>query len=272
MSESQPNIDFSGSIPAIYDEFLGPVIFASYADGLAQQAGRAVRSGRLLETACGTGLVTRRVLAALPPAVHIVATDLNEAMIAYARTRTPESPRLEWRTADAAALPFPDRSFDALVNQFGMMFVPDKALAFREARRVLKAGGTFAFSVWGRLEDNAFARVAHRTIGSFFKADPPTFYQVPFGFHDAALITKLLRDAGFEGVVVESVTKELTAPSAQGFARGLVEGNPVVAAIREAGLPPGEIVAAVAAALAREGGGAPFRSKMTALICSGRAL
>jgi len=204
--------------------------------------------------------------------VHIVATDLNEAMIAYARTRTAQSPRLEWRTADAAALPFPDRSFDAAVNQFGMMFVPDKALAFREARRVLKAGGTFAFSVWGRLEDNAFARVAHRTIGSFFKADPPTFYQVPFGFHDAALITKLLRDAGFEGVVVESVTKELTAPSAQGFARGLVEGNPVVAAIREAGLPPGEIVAAVAAALAREGGGAPFRSKMTALICSGRAL
>lgn len=268
---AEPNIDFAGSIPALYDEFLGPAIFTPFADDLTARISARVREGRLLETACGTGLVTRRLDQALAPGVRITATDLSDAMLGYAKTRTPPSARLEWRTADAAALPFPDASFDGVLNQFGWMFIPDKALAFREARRVLKSGGALAFNVWGRMEENPFSRIAHDAIASFFKADPPTFYQVPFGYNDQGLLRRHLRDAHFTGIEVAAVTKDLRAESARGFARGLVEGNPVVAAIREARVPVADVVEAVTMALTKEGGGAPFRSTMVAVVGTARA-
>ncbi len=266
-----PNIDFTGSIPALYDEFLGPAIFTAYADDLTARIGARVKAGRLLETACGTGLVTRRLDQALAPEVRIIATDLSDAMLGYAKSRTPRSTRLEWRTADAAALPFPDASFDGVLNQFGWMFIPDKALAFREARRVLRRGGTLAFNVWGRMDENPFSRIAHDTIASFFKTSPPTFYQVPFGYSDQDLFRQHMQDADFTEIDVEVVKKDLHAESARGFARGLVEGNPVVAAIREAQVPVADVVEAVALALTKEGGGAPFRSTMVAVVGTAKA-
>lgn len=266
----KPNIDFTGSIPAFYDEFLGPAIFLPYADDLTARIAARVKTGWLLETACGTGLVTRRLDRSLAPEVRIVATDLSEAMLGYARTKTPPSTRLEWRSADAAALPFPDASFDGVLNQFGWMFVPDKALAFREARRVLKSGGALVFNVWGTMEENPFSRIAHHTIASFFASNPPTFYQVPFGYNDRAVLTRHLGDARFTDVTLEAVKKDLRAESARGFARGLVEGNPVVAAIREAGVPVADVVDAVTRALVQEGGEAPFQSTMVAVVGTAR--
>lgn len=266
-----PNIDFAGSIPSRYDEFLGPVIFTQYADDLTARIGARLKNGRLLETACGTGLVTRRLDRALPKAIRIVATDLSEAMLAYARTQVPPSSRLEWQAADAQALPFPNGSFDGVVNQFGWMFVPDKALAFREARRVLRPGGSLAFNVWGRMEENPFAAAAHAAIGSFFRANPPTFYQVPFGYSDRPLIEGHLRGAGFTDISLEVVKKELRADSARDFARGLVEGNPVIAAIRDAGVAVADVLRAVTEALSQEGGAAPFRSTMVALVGTAQA-
>ena len=266
-----PNIDFTGSIPALYDEFLGPAIFTAYADDLTARISARVRAGRLLETACGTGLLTRRLDQVLAPEVRIIATDLSDAMLGYAKTRTPPSTRLEWRAADAAALPFPDASYDGVLNQFGWMFIPDKALAFREARRVLKRGGTLAFNVWGRMDENPFSRIAHHAIASFFKDSPPTFYQVPFGYNDQALLRRHMLDAHFTDVEVEVVKKDLHAESARGFARGLVEGNPVVAAIREAQVPVADVVESVTMALTKEGGGAPFRSTMVAVVGTARA-
>ena len=267
----QPNIDFTGSIPALYDEFLGPAIFVPYADDLTGRVVARVKTGRLLETACGTGLVTRRLDRALAPEVRLVATDLSDAMVGYAKTKTPPSIRIECRTADAQALPFPDASFDGVVNEFGWMFVPDKPLAFREARRVLRGGGALAFNVWGTMEENPFSRIAHTTIASFFKSNPPTFYQIPFGYNDRAVLERHLREAAFADIALESVRKELRAESAPGFARGLVEGNPVVAAIREAGVPVADVVDAVTRALVKEGGEAPFRSTMLAVVGTARA-
>src|SRR5262245_1518254 len=127
MDRGQQNVDFSGTIPEFYDEYLGPVIFAPYAEDLVKRVAKRVKSGRLLEVACGTGVLTRRLDAALKKAVGIVASDLNDDMVARARSKAPPSNRLEWRTADAASLPFPDGSFDGVVCQFGLMFVPGKA-------------------------------------------------------------------------------------------------------------------------------------------------
>ena len=82
---------------------------------------------RVLETACGTGIVTERLAARLAGGGALVATDLNEAMFAHGRARLPHASNIEWRQADATSLPFVDRSFDAVVCQFGLMFYPDKA-------------------------------------------------------------------------------------------------------------------------------------------------
>ena len=262
---------FVGTIPAAYDDGLGPVIFAPFADDLAARVRESVRRGRLLEVACGTGLLTRRLTTQLSPEVLITATDLNDAMILHAKTKVPPSSRLDWRVADAVALPFPSGTFDAVACQFGLMFVPDKLAALREARRVLKPGGMFFFNVWCRIEDNAFARVVHETIAKFFDDHPPTFYQVPFGYHDEAVIQAHLDQVGFVHSTRQRVRLEISASSTRQFARGLVEGNPIVHSIRDAGLSTPMIIDAVAAALAAEGGDAPFRSKANALVCTVRA-
>ncbi|MGH8583795.1 MAG: class I SAM-dependent methyltransferase [Gammaproteobacteria bacterium] len=224
----------------------------------------------VLEIACGTGILTQQLRAFLSPAVRLVATDLNEPMIDYARSKLTGVEPIDWRPADAAALPFPPASFAAVACQFGLMFVPDKQAALREARRVLAEGGLLAFNVWDSFEHNPFGRIAHETIGGFFPADPPNFYQVPFGFHDPDILRSLLDTNGFGQVELEWVTLEARSPSAKSFAVGLVKGNPVSIAIQERGVPLDPIVEAVATALTRVGGDA-FRSTMRALVVTARA-
>jgi ubiquinone/menaquinone biosynthesis C-methylase UbiE len=131
---------FTGSIPELYERALVPLLFTPYALDMARRAAQR-RPQRILEIAAGTGAVTRHLLQDIP-AAHIVATDLNPAMLEQAR-KAVDSPRVEWRQADAQELPFPDASFDAVLCQFGVMFFPDKVRAFSEARRVLKPGGMY---------------------------------------------------------------------------------------------------------------------------------
>ena len=190
---------FVGSIPANYDQYLGPILFHQYADDLAARL-PVFRGVRVLEIACGTGILTERLVRRVAGQGTLVATDLNEAMIAHARTRIPADPALEWRQADGTSLPFPDRAFDAAVCQFGLMFFPDKAKGVREALRILRPGGTYLLSVWGKIEENTICRIAHDTFRAFFPDDPPQFYQIPFSLHDTAAVRALLVDAGFGDV------------------------------------------------------------------------
>ena len=136
---------FTGSIPAIYDEYLVPIWFAPYAEDLVRRLSGVMR-GRVLEIAAGSGAATRAMARALPPAVSIVATDLNGPMLDVSASRLADR-RIEWRVADASALPFDDEEFEAVVCQFGVMFLPDKVQGFAEARRVLKPGGTLILSL-----------------------------------------------------------------------------------------------------------------------------
>lgn len=259
-----------GSIPANYDRYLGPVFFHHYADDLAARL--SVTPGmRVLETACGTGIVTERIGARLAGQGSLVATDLNEAMFAHGRTRLPRASHIEWRQADATNLPFPDRSFDAAVTQFGLMFYPDKAAGLREAFRVLKPGGLYLFNVWDRLERNPVSRITHETVATFFEKDPPQFYTIPFSLHDPEPTLRLLREAGFADVQWVRVEKVGTSPSAADATIGLIEGNPIYGAIMERRPEALEdIKKAVAAAIAKELGDNPVRCPESALVFSAR--
>ena len=257
---------FVGSIPELYEKHLVPVIFNPFAEDLVARIG-PLEHGDVLEIAAGTGAVTRKLLPCLGEGARLFATDLNDAMMRLARTRMPKDPRVTWRTADAGSLPFPDDSFDLVICQFGVMFFEDKVTGLREVRRVLRPGGEFRFNVWDSFEHNPFGRLAHRTIASFFPADPPTFYFTPFGFHDPELIQSMLRTTGFRETAVEFVPREAVAKSARNFATGLVRGNPVSADIAARGTVDIEaVVEALEAELGKAGGVAPHRSPMRAVV------
>ncbi len=217
---------FSGSMPQFYDGLLGPLFFLAYAAETASRVA-ALRPQRVLETACGTGFVTRAMVAALPRGVAIVATDLNQPMLDFAAQRAGTG-GVDWRHADAQNLPFDDRSFDVVVCQFGVMFFPDRVAGYREARRVLRPDGHFVFAVWGRLEDNEFSLLIHNAVAAMFPSDPPGFIaRVPFGCHDVAIIEDDLRKAGLKLMKAETVTLRSRAASARDPAIGMCEGSPL---------------------------------------------
>jgi ubiquinone/menaquinone biosynthesis C-methylase UbiE len=258
------NAAFGGSIPENYDRYLGPSFFEPYANDMAARLDPA-RHRRVLEIACGTGIVTRRLRERLAPDASLVATDLNPAMLALAQNTPVEN--VTWREADATTLPFTDGSFDAVVCQFGVMFFPEKETAFRETHRVLSPGGVFLFNVWDSLEHNPIARTAHETIASFFDRDPPNFYEVPFGFSDAEEIRRLLQIAGFQDIQISTVKLQCRNRSAAEFAIGLVRGNPVATAIEERGASVDTVLRAVEKKIGERFGVAPLETTMQALVC-----
>jgi len=216
---------FAGSIPALYEQYLVPMIFAPYAADVARRVA-ALKPRRILEIAAGTGVVTRALVDALPDA-DIVATDLNPAMLEQAQATGTARP-VEWRQADAMALPFDDAAFDAVACQFGAMFFPDKARAFAEARRVLKPGGTFLFNVWDRIGENDFADAISDALAEVFPDDPPRFMaRTPHGYHDLATIRRDLAAAGFEKPArIETVAARSKAASARIVALAYCQGTP----------------------------------------------
>jgi SAM-dependent methyltransferase len=220
---------------------------------------------RVLELACGTGVVTRCLRAALPESATLVATDLNEAMVSYARAAVPAA-GIEWQTADAQALPFADASFDAVVCQFGIMFLPDAALGFAEAHRALVPGGTLLANVWHSLDENPAHRTLDEAVAALFPDDPPRFLDTPYGYHDRSRILADLAAGGFSDVQLEDVRVQAHGPSALDFVTGFVRGTPLNHGLSQRGADLDAVTREVAEVVARSHGAAPVTVDLAATV------
>jgi ubiquinone/menaquinone biosynthesis C-methylase UbiE len=218
---------FKHSTPELYDRYMGPLLFEPYAKHVAERAA-PLRPERILETAAGTGIVTRAVREVLPEAT-IVATDINPAVVGFAAVHA-GSELASFQQADAQNLPFDDGSFDLVLCLFGVMFFPDKVRANAEARRVLRPGGRYVLATFDRLDLNPIPKAAGEAVGSLFPDDPRYMERGPFSYTDAAQVEQDLRAAGFEAIELETV--ELSSPvTARDEAHGIVLGSPFRAEI-----------------------------------------
>ena len=218
---------FAGSIPELYDTYLVPLIFEVYADDLAKRVA-ALAPKTVLETAAGTGVVTRALAPRLASNARYTVTDLNQPMLDHAADKQGPDGRITWRQADALDLPFHDASFDAVVCQFAVMFFPDRVAGYSEARRVLKPGGSLLFNVWDHIGANEFAQVVTEATAEIFPGDPPLFLaRTPHGYHDVDLIRDELGKAGFSRVSIATLEETSSAPSARHVALAYCQGTPL---------------------------------------------
>jgi SAM-dependent methyltransferase len=258
--------DFTGSIPTFYDQGLGPIFFAEFADDIARRVAASAPT-RVLELAAGTGIVTRRVRDLLPQEAQLIATDLNSPMLEVARRKFRPDEMVEFQTADATALPFPDASFDAVVCQFGVMFFPDKDKGHCEAHRVLASGGRYLFSVWDSHRHNPIGPLITEILEGFFPHDPPQFYQVPFSYHRIDPIKDALDAADFTDLRIAVLRVIKIIPDVPSYARAVVLGNPLIDQIRaRGGVDPERVIEALTKALPREFGTAPTRIPLQAIV------
>ncbi len=269
MAKNAPT--FTGSIPKIYDEGLGPVIFTPYADDIAARAHKLAPRA-VIELAAGTGIVSRAVRDALPKKSKLHSTDFSEEMLEVAKSRFEDGENISFEVVDAMAIPHKDASFDMVLSQFGIMFFPDKVASLREALRVLEPGGTYLFNVWDSWDNNPWAARAHETASKFFDGNPPGFYQIPFHYHDPAQIARDLETAGFENIEIEVIKKDGAISSTSALANAAVFGNPLADEVRarEGDTTPEDVRDAIETALIKAFGRSPTTMPISALVITAK--
>ena len=232
MSESPFSEAYRGNPPANYERFFVPAIGAPLAADLVRLA--ALGPGeRVLDVACGTGVVARLASQQVGATGTVVGLDVNAGMLAVARTATPPDLRVEWHEASAEAMPFPDASFDVVLCQMGLQFMPDKPAALREMWRVLGRGGRLLLNVPGPTP-RLFA-IMGEALARHVGAEAAGFVNHVFSLHDTAEIQDLVTGAGFHDVSVESDTVSLRLPAPAEFLWQYVESTPLAGAVAAVG-------------------------------------
>ena len=259
---------FSGSVPETYNRYLVPLIFEGYAADLAGRLNVTTGSS-VLETAAGTGVLTRHLMQKVPPDAQIISTDFSPAMLAVAEGNLPSADNVSYQEANGVDLPFEEQSFDVVVCQFGVMFFPDVEQGYREARRVLKEGGEFLFNVWDKLSHNEIPRIVHEVALSLDVDNPPDFLKIPWSYNDVDAITAQLKQAGFSDVTVTVSTQDCTAPSAREVALALGAGSPLAMQLKERGLSE-VAIERFSEALEQRFGTGPISAPMQAIVFHAR--
>ena len=227
--------------------------------------------GEVLEIACGTGIVTRRLRERVSPSLRLVATDLSKAMLDYARAKLDGRKGIEWREADALNLPFEDGSFGAVVCGFGLMFAPDRQAALAEARRVLAKGGMLLFNVWDRIEENRHALVNAEVLEALFPGDLEMKYRFPYEMNDPGLLRRLLAGARFRETRIETKRIPLEPADPRTIATAQIRGTPRSALLEERGVSLDLVIDRLIEALTKAGGN-PYRGHAQAVVVQAQAI
>ena len=214
---SDPQLQEQIAAATAYEELFVPALFQQWAP-LVLRAAKIQPGHRVLDVACGTGVLAREAASHVGVSGHTAGLDITPGMVEVARRL---APAIAWHQGPADALPFPDQSFDAVVSQFGLMFFPDRPKALREMLRVLVAEGHLAVAVWDALDNiPAFAdevALLERIAG----AQAADALRAPFVLGEPSGLVQLAHEAGIASVAV--TTHEGTAhfPSI----RSLVEAD-----------------------------------------------
>lgn len=256
--------------PHHYHSGLGHVQFGPFASALAAWL-PGDPGGDVLEIAAGTGLLTVRLRERLHSARHLVATDLNGQMLAFARKQLAQLEGVTFQEASGMALPFEDGQFAAVACGFGFMFMPDRQAALVEARRVLKTSGMLLFSVWDRLEENPHALANAQAVEGLFPGDPEMKFRTPYEMHDHELLGRLLGGAQFKQQRIETRRIPIIAADPRAIATGQILGTPRAALIAGRGIAPEKVVDDVTASLVAAGGD-PYHGHTQAVLVKALAI
>lgn len=227
---AQERWQVTGSAAVQYERYAVEGFFAAWADDLLTRA--ELQPGeRVLDVACGTGIVSRGAITQVGETGSVTGVDLNAGMLAEAVDHVPAGRQIHWREGDATALPFDDASFDVILCQQGLQFFPDKSAAAAEMRRVLAPGGRVLVSVWRSLDHNPYSATVAEALGRHLDPKFEAMMTAPFAFGDAADLEAVFRLAGFDDIGVETVElKPQHARSAQRV-EGLLLGLPMAESV-----------------------------------------
>lgn len=232
MAEEVSYQQYSGSAAQNYERYFVPTIATPVSHDLLVEA--SLESGeRVLDVACGTGVIARLAAERVGAEGTVVATDVAPDMLEVARSTPPPSgAQIEWREADAAALPLPDGAFDVVLCQMGLPFFEDKQAALQEMRRVLAAGGRVVLNTPGTIQrpfeimDEALVRHISPELGGFVR--------LVFSLNDPGEVSQLLRDAGFKSVNAKTTPTTLHLPPAAEFLWQYINLTPMGAFVNPA--------------------------------------
>jgi ubiquinone/menaquinone biosynthesis C-methylase UbiE len=202
--ENKEAYKFTNEDAENYDHYLGPILFEPFGQYIASKIGKENISS-VLEIACGTGRVTRHLRKALPVDTMLWATDISDDMLNIAK-REIDNDGIIFQPEDAQNLSFTNNSFELVICQFGMMFLPDKKKGFDEIFRVLKPGGKFMFFTWDdTLNMPLFKLLVDDLILPHFRDEDTTRFKVPFAMHQPQLLIDCMKNAGFKNVVSNKI-------------------------------------------------------------------
>lgn len=210
-----------------YEQYLVPPIFAPWADRLLETSD--VHEGdRVLDVACGTGIVARHAAFRLGTGGSVVGLDINEGMLAVAEeTAADIQPPIEWRQGDATELPFPDERFDVVCCQQSLQFFDDPTAAVREMRRVLTPGGRVALSVWRPLDYQPTYVVLADALERHIGDEAGAMMRSPFPEWDGDYLRTLASEAGFDNPSITIEIGSVRYPSVEEFVRREAASSPL---------------------------------------------